>query len=52
MGRDAFNLVEGTDDHHLRGSLHVSETATVEQWMWRDLAFLARNAAVMAGGWP
>lgn len=51
MGWGAFNLVEGTVDHHLLGIHHVNETAPEGQWVWWDFGFLAWGAAMLIGGW-
>ncbi|HLM49716.1 MAG TPA: DUF2243 domain-containing protein [Solirubrobacteraceae bacterium] len=46
-GWGAFNLVEGTVDHHLLGIHHVRTGAG--QWAY-DLGFLVLGAALLAGG--
>jgi uncharacterized membrane protein len=46
-GWGAFNLVEGTIDHHLLGIHHVR---TGDGQAVADLAFLALGAALLAGG--
>ncbi|AHB47700.1 membrane protein [Hyphomicrobium nitrativorans NL23] len=51
MGFGAFNLVEGTINHHILGIHHVNETVPFAQWIYWDLAFLAWGAAMLAGGW-
>ncbi|MDQ3780685.1 MAG: DUF2243 domain-containing protein [Chloroflexota bacterium] len=51
MGWGAFNLVEGSVDHHILGIHHVNETVARDQWIYWDLAFLAWGAAMLAGGW-
>lgn len=50
IGFGAFNLVEGTVNHHLLGLHHVNETVPREQWVYWDLAFLAWGAAMAVGG--
>jgi len=50
LGFGAFNLVEGTVNHHLLGLHHVNETVAPERWIWWDLGFLAWGAAMIAGG--
>ena len=49
-GFGAFNLVEGTINHHLLGLHHVNETVVPEHWLWWDLGFLTRGAAMLIGG--
>jgi uncharacterized membrane protein len=51
IGFGIFNLVEGIVDHHLLGIHHVNETVPRAQWVYWDLGFLARGAAMLAGGW-
>ena len=48
VGWGAFNLVEGTIDHHLLGIHHVR--GGPHQTVW-DLAFLALGAVLVAAGW-
>lgn len=49
MGWGAFNLVEGTVDHHILGIHHVREDAANRD-LW-DFAFLAWGALMLLGGW-
>jgi uncharacterized membrane protein len=51
IGFGAFNVVEGTIDHHVLGLHHVNETASPDQWIYWDLAFLAWGAAMLVVGW-
>jgi uncharacterized membrane protein len=51
MGWGAFNLVEGTVDHHLLTIHHVNETVPRDQWKWWDLGFLVWGALMLIGGW-
>lgn len=51
IGFGAFNLVEGTIDHHLLGLHHVNETVPRAQWIYWDLGFLALGAALALAGW-
>jgi uncharacterized membrane protein len=51
IGFGAFNLVEGTVNHHVLGLHHVNETVAPEQWIYWDLGFLVWGAAMLAGGW-
>jgi uncharacterized membrane protein len=51
IGFGAFNVVEGTIDHHVLGLNHVNETASPDQWIYWDLAFLAWGAAMLVVGW-
>jgi uncharacterized membrane protein len=50
IGFGAFNLVEGTIDHHLLGIHHVNETVPREQWIYWDIAFLIWGAAMLIAG--
>lgn len=50
IGFGAFNVVEGTIDHHLLGLHHVNETVPPDQWILWDLAFLIWGAAMLLGG--
>jgi uncharacterized membrane protein len=51
MGWGAFNLVEGTINHHLLDIHHVNETVAERFWVWWDLGFLGWGAAMLIGGW-
>jgi uncharacterized membrane protein len=51
VGFGAFNLVEGTINHHVLGLHHVNETVPEAQWIYWDLAFLAWGAAMLLVGW-
>ena len=51
MGWGAFNVVEGTIDHHLLGIHHVNETASRDSWKWWDLGFLFWGTSMLIGGW-
>ncbi len=51
MGWGAFNLVEGTVDHHLLGIHHVNETVPAGQRGIWDIGFLLWGAAMLVGGW-
>ena len=51
IGFGAFNLVEGTINHHLLQLHHVNETVPRDQWLWWDLGFLAWGALMVIGGW-
>jgi uncharacterized membrane protein len=51
MGWGAFNLVEGTINHHLLDLHHVNETVAEKYWVWWDLGFLLWGAAMLIGGW-
>jgi uncharacterized membrane protein len=51
IGFGAFNLAEGTINHHLLGLHHVNETVPPEQWLWWDVGFLAWGAAMVIAGW-
>jgi uncharacterized membrane protein len=49
MGWGAFNLVEGTIDHHILTIHHVREdTSNKAAW---DIAFTLWGAAMLIGGW-
>lgn len=50
IGFGAFNLVEGTINHHLLGLHHVNETVPREHWTYWDLGFLAWGALMLAAG--
>lgn len=50
IGWGAFNLVEGTVNHHLLTIHHVNETVSRDQWKWWDIAFLLWGAAMLIGG--
>ena len=50
IGFGAFNLVEGTIDHHVLGIHHVNEAVPREQWVYWDVAFLVWGAAMLIGG--
>jgi uncharacterized membrane protein len=50
IGFGAFNLVEGTINHHLLALHHVNETAPLAQWIYWDLGFLAWGALMLALG--
>lgn len=49
-GFGAFNLVEGTINHHLLGIHHVNENVARDLWIWWDLGFLVWGAIMLAGG--
>ena len=51
IGFGAFNLVEGTVNHHLLGLHHVNETVPSDQWVYWDIGFLVWGAAMLVGGW-
>lgn len=51
VGWGAFNLVEGTVNHHLLGIHHVNETVPEDQWIWWDLGFLIWGAVMLIVGW-
>ena len=51
IGFGAFNVVEGSVDHHLLGIHHVNETVPLEQWIYWDLGFLVWGAAMLVTGW-
>lgn len=48
VGWGAFNLVEGTLDHHLLGLHHVRSGPHQTGW---DLSFLAVGLLLVVGGW-
>lgn len=50
IGFGAFNVVEGTVNHHLLRLHHVNETVPQEQWVYWDVAFLLWGAAMILGG--
>jgi uncharacterized membrane protein len=51
IGFGAFNVVEGTVNHHILGIHHVNETVPPSQWIYWDVGFLAWGAAMLIGGW-
>jgi uncharacterized membrane protein len=51
IGFGAFNLVEGTVDHHVLGLHHVNETVLREQWVFWDTGFLVWGAAMIMVGY-
>lgn len=51
VGFGAFNLIEGTVNHHILGLHHVNETVPREEWIYWDIGFLAAGAAMVLGGW-
>jgi uncharacterized membrane protein len=51
IGFGAFNLVEGTVDHHVLGLHHVNETVLREQWVFWDTGFLVWGAAMSMVGY-
>lgn len=52
IGFGAFNLAEGTINHHILGLHHVNETVPQGQWIYWDIGFLIWGAAmVLAGAW-
>jgi uncharacterized membrane protein len=51
IGFGAFNLVEGTINHHILGLHHVNETSPVTHWLYWDLGFLVWGAAMLVAGW-
>jgi len=51
IGFGAFNLVEGTIDHHILGLHHVNETVPRDQWIYWDIAFLIWGAVMLVTGW-
>lgn len=51
IGWGAFNLIEGTINHHLLAIHHVNETVARNHWKWWDLGFLVWGAAMLVGGW-
>jgi uncharacterized membrane protein len=50
IGFGAFNVVEGTVNHHLLGLHHVNETVPKEQWVYWDVAFLLWGAVMILAG--
>ena len=51
MGWGAFNLVEGTINHHLLSIHHVNQTVAERYWVWWDAGFLLWGAVMLVGGW-
>ncbi|WP_103122557.1 DUF2243 domain-containing protein [Methylopila sp. Yamaguchi] len=49
-GFGAFNLVEGTINHHILGLHHVNETAPPAHWPYWDIGFLIWGAAMAFAG--
>lgn len=49
-GFGAFNLIEGSINHHLLEIHHVNETAPPDDWNWWDLGFLTWGAAMVFVG--
>jgi uncharacterized membrane protein len=51
MGFGAFNLVEGTLNHHVLQLHHVNETVPRGEWIWWDVGFLVWGALMLVGGY-
>lgn len=49
-GFGAFNVIEGTINHHLLEIHHVNETAPEAHWIWWDLGFLIWGALMLGAG--
>lgn len=50
IGFGAFNLIEGTINHHILGLHHVREAAPPGARLWWDVGFLVWGAAMVLGG--
>lgn len=50
VGFGAFNLVEGTLNHHVLGLHHVNETVPRAQWIYWDVGFLIWGAVLLVVG--
>lgn len=51
IGFGAFNVVEGTINHHILGLHHVNERVNREYWIFWDAGFTIWGLTMLLAGW-